>query len=322
MSDEASEAYLEAEIGGNTQKFPIPHDAAVCIGRSESVGVVLSDASVSRRHALIQRADDKQYYITDLGSRNGTCVNQARISTATRLRHRDLIAIGAYTLTFCARQTIENAPLAGHTSVTNVIFSDTFITVLVADIRDFTPLAQHVAPSYLSAITGTLFREAGKALRERGAWAQKYIGDAIMAVWLHGATKPGAAQLEPVFDCMSRFVSIAASLQDMLKLSAPIKLGIGINTGWASIGNVGSIEASDYTAVGDVVNKAFRLESATRGLNCDLVLGEDTYNTLAQSTNIAPLVKAEWVTLKGYPGAVIAYTAQAQSIPALMALFS
>jgi adenylate cyclase len=318
VSNNGSIAYLETEIAGGKRTFSIPKEFALCIGRSTSVGVPLEDEDVSRRHALVQRTENDQYYITDLGSRNGTHVNSKRISAPLVLKPGDRISIGSHTLTFCHQA--ERAPGTTSSTVqsTGTSFAPGIITVMVADNRDFTGLAQRVAPGPLSVITGTLFRRGGKALQDHGAWAQKYIGDAVMAVWLHGSLERGATDLRPVFEAISRLFEIAGSLQFSLNLEEPIRLGVGINTGWASVGNVGSIASSDYTAVGEVVNKAFRLESATRELDCDLALGQETYDLLAGAIDREQIFKTCSVKLKGYKRAVAAYTLPLASLPGLL----
>ncbi len=160
--------------------------------------------------------------------------------------------------------------------------------------------------------------KGGKALQERGAWAQKYIGDAVMAVWLHKKRSPELRELAAVFEGLSRLTAIAASLQSQFGLDSPIRLGAGINTGWASVGNVGSMASSDYTALGDVVNKAFRLESATKEISCDLALGQGTYEFLAGSAGIESLFSACTVKLKGYDEPATAYAARISSIPLVL----
>jgi class 3 adenylate cyclase len=201
---------------------------------------------------------------------------------------------------------------------TNILFAQSLITVLVADIRDFTGLGRRLEASKLSGLTGTLFREGGKALQERGAWAQKYIGDAVMAVWLHKKRAPEMRELANVFEGLSRLIEIASGLQAHFGLDAPIRLGAGINTGWASVGNVGSMASSDYTALGDVVNKTFRLESATKEIPCDLALGQGTYEFLSGLAGIESLFNACTVKLKGYDEPATAYGAHTSAIPAVL----
>jgi adenylate cyclase len=314
-------AYLETQINGETRKFAIPGDVALCIGRGGTAGVVLDDESVSRRHALLQRADGDQYYITDLGSRNGTQLNQKHISAPAILRPGDRISIGKYTLTFFHESLAPAADPEGEGGSTSVSFVPKLITVMVADIRDFTPLARRVKPETLSMVTGTLFREGGRVLQERGAWAQKYIGDAVMAVWLHSDLAPTSGELWPIFDSISQLIAIASSLQPTLGLDTAIRLGVGINTGLASVGNVGSAASADYTAIGDVVNKAFRLEASTRELGCDLALGQETFNLLGSSTVAGQIFAPRTVNLKGYEEAAVAYTTMQIYLPTLLGSF-
>jgi adenylate cyclase len=309
-------AYLETEIDGELRRFEIPADAALRIGRSGTSNIVFNDESVSRRHALLQRAGDGQYYISDLGSSNGTYVNRKRISVPAILQPADSISIGSHKLIFCDAPTGEVRAATIERRTTTLSFKPKLVTVMVADIRDFTALSQRVEPSELSLITGSLFRQAGKVLEERGTWGQKYIGDAVMAIWEHESHEPTASELLSIFEALSQLVTITASLQSTLGLDAPIRLGVGINTGWASLGNVGSTASADHTALGEMVNQAFRLESATKELACDLALGQGTYDLLA--TDARQIFTACSVRLKGYEHPMTAFTAPLTSLPALL----
>jgi len=321
MSDIATQVYLLTTIDGQSAKFDIPGDSALRIGRSKSGNVVLDDESVSRHHALLQRTQHNQYYITDLGSRNGTYVNQKRVTASVILRPHDRISIGSYNLIFCYESAEVIRETAGRAPTTNMQFAPKLITVVVADIRGFTGLARRVEPDMLTNITSTLFRKAGKALQERGTWAQKYIGDAVMAVWLHPELSPSATELRTVIDAVSQLADIAESLQGTLALSEPIRLGVGINTGWAMVGNAGSIAMSDYTALGEVVNHAFRLESATRFLDCDLAVGKGTYDYLAPSID-SGMFQVCTTMLKGYEEPATVYTAKIPILKLLLESFS
>jgi adenylate cyclase len=308
----APAAYLQGEIKGEIVRFDLPADYAVTIGRSETVTIQLDDGSVSRHHALLHPAEE-QYFIADLGSSNGTYLNDKRISTPVMLLSGDRITIGNFALTFFCEATGKDPSSAVGGRTTRALIPR-LVTVMVADIRDFTGLAQRVEPGVLSSVTGTLFQQSGKALQQRGAWGQKYIGDAIMAVWLHRDKEPGFNEMRAVFDGMSDVVAIAAGLQSLCKLDDPIRLGVGINTGLASIGNMGSKVTADYTAIGEVVNRAFRLEAASRELACDLVLGCETYRELSSVTHADRVFNASTVRMKGYEKPITAYTAQFSSL--------
>ena len=320
MSDVSAIAYLEAEIDGELRQFPLTADRIFRIGRSDKNNVVLNDDLASRSHAMLQRSDEGRFYLSDLGSSNGTFINGARVCAPTTLRNGDRIGIGNHE--FCFRQSAEVEPpptdQPDELQSTNILFAQSLITVLVADIRDFTGLARRVDSAKLSAVTRALFRDAGKMLQDRGAWAQKYIGDAVMAVWLHKKRTPELNELTSVFAALERLTEIAAGLQANFSLDTPVLIGAGVNTGWASVGNVGSIASSDYTALGDVVNKTFRLESATRLMPCDIALGQTTYDSLSSALHLSHIFQPHTVPLKGYEEPVTVYGLQSSSLPSLI----
>ena len=315
-------AFLETVIKEENQRFPLDDDRICRIGRSDKNTIVLDDDLASRNHAMLQRLEAGEYYLTDLGSSNGTLLNGARISVPAILHHGDRITIGNHEFTFHQPQAAPvhpPEPEPDELKSTSIFFAQKLISVLVVDIRDFTGLSQRVDPAKLSQISGTFFREGGKALQERGAWAQKYIGDAIMAVWMHKKREPELRELLSIFDGLSKLTEIAAGLQAHLSLAAPIRIGSGVNSGWASVGNVGSIASSDYTALGDVVNKAFRLESATKEVLCDLLLGEGTRDFLGRFVNLDNLLQCNTVHLKGYDQPATAFGMHFSSLPTLVA---
>jgi adenylate cyclase len=179
-------AYLEVEIGGRKQGFPLSSDRICRIGRSDDNTIVLDNDSVSRNHALLQALPGGAFLIVDLGSRNGTFVNGRRLVAAAVLRNADHITIGKIEITFNQAGQNDNLEAAlASSGTTDVNFDRKLITVLVVDVRGYTVLAQQLDTDKLSQVAGALFRGAGKLLQESGAWTQKYIGDAVMAVWLH-----------------------------------------------------------------------------------------------------------------------------------------
>jgi adenylate cyclase len=319
MSD-VPPTYLEVEIDGQVRQFPVEGDRIVRIGRSEGNNVVLNDEGVSRNHAMLQGSEQGLFYITDCGSRNGTFVNDTRAAAPVILRPGDQIQIGNYQFTFHQESPVELPTTRKFDSepATNVMFSPSLITVLVVDIRDFTGLAQRFEPAILSEVTGTLFRLGGRELHERGAWGQKYIGDAVMAVWRHKKHAPEVHELTAILTGLSRLYQIAGGMQKQFGLSEPIRIGAGLNSGGAMVGNVGSIAASDYTALGDVVNKAFRLESATKEIGFDLALGQETYEFIASSIDAERMFQKCVVKLKGYDEPATAFGAHLSSLPVMI----
>jgi adenylate cyclase len=310
-------AYLEGDWDGRTQRVAL---AQVCrIGRNESNEIVLINDSVSRTHAMLHCAEPGVYYVHDMGSSNGTFVNGACVATPVLLHHGDSITIGPFELRFTQENAAATSVPQPGFGPTNIVMAQKIITVMVCDIRDFTGLAQRIDPAILPRITGTLFREAGRLLQQRGAWAQKYIGDAVMAVWAHSSA-PDAPEIVNVLEALCEVAHITEGLQEQLELPESIHIGASINTGPAVLGNVGSVAASDHTALGETVNRTFRLESMTRNIKHDILLGEDSFQKIAGAADLAAVFEPQPVNLKGYTAPVAAYaTSFSRLAPALEA---
>jgi adenylate cyclase len=89
---------------------------------------------------------------------------------------------------------------------------------------------------------------------------------------------------------------------------------VGINTGYAMVGNTGTGDRPDYTAIGDTVNAAFRLESCTKQIHRDIALGESTYNYLADLGRAQQRFSQYTVTLKGYETPTLTYASSFEDL--------
>lgn len=176
------------------------------------------------------------------------------------------------------------------------------VTVLFADIRNFTPMSEQMAPelvveilnAYLSVMTGTVFKYEGTL--------DKYMGDALMAVF----GVPLAQADDPV-----RAVKCALEMNEKVnelnrelnrKDSNVVKIGIGISTGNVVAGNIGSEQRMDYTVVGDAVNLAARLES--EALGDQVLVSQGTYRHiehLVEARDLGPIkVKGKSIFVPTY----------------------
>jgi adenylate cyclase len=292
------ERYLEANIGGQTRRFPVG-DGQVCrIGRAARNTIVLDSSQVSRDHALVDCPDGRDCVFNDLGSINGTYINGARVAGQQVLKDGDLISIGEFRLVF-RQPAHKDAETQDELVKTTVRLVNEEITVMVVDIRDYTPLSLKIGADKLGEVLGHFFRESGSLLRAQGAWGQKYIGDAVMAIWMHDAVQPGSQVVRKALRSVYGIYEIADSLGAQFQLDDPIRIGAGINTGFASIGNLGSAAGADHTALGDTVNKAFRLESATKDSGFDVLVGHSTLAHLGKEP-ARSLFQMRQVSLKGY----------------------
>ena len=316
-----SQQYLIANIRGRDEEFPLDAAGRCRIGRTTQNTIMLDDDLVSRNHAMVQGSENLDFYLMDLGSRNGTLLNGRRVTVPVTLHDGDVITIGDQELVFC--QEGDSPRRQGMDALeafpeTRLKVSKQLITVLVVDIRGYTRLSQHLDESTLAQTIGTFIRESGAILERERAWAQKYIGDAVMALWLHRGKTLAPQVMREVIEALCQLFEVADRLQSQFDLDAPIRLGAGINSGFASVGNVGSGLLSDHTALGDVVNRAFRLESSTRQIDCDIALGEETYQFLASTGDLGALVPSHSANLKGYDEPAQVYGASKDALPELL----
>lgn len=316
-----SDQHLSFHSDGQVKKFPLDGTRRCRLGRTSQNDIVVEDDLVSRNHAMIQGSENLEFYLMDLGSRNGTLHNSRRVTVPILLADSDTITIGDQELTFHQEGGRDGSSGLGAFEAfpeTRVKVSQQLITVLVVDIRGYTQLSQRLDESTLAQTIGTFIRESGVILDRERAWTQKYIGDAVMAVWLHRSGSLVPRVLRGVVEALNQLFEVAGRLQSQFDLDAPIRLGAGINSGLASVGNVGSGLLSDHTALGDVVNKTFRLESSTRQIDCDVAVGEETYEFLAADSHLANIVECHSVNLKGYDDLVRVYGLSQDALPELV----
>jgi adenylate cyclase len=236
--------------------------------------------------------------LVDLGSRNGSFINKRRVSFPVVLNDQDRLIFGDQELVFRNLSQPASAPADPGTDTcevpTTALHTHSLTTIVVVDIRDFTPLARTLSESSLSQTIGTWFLRVGQVTQRLGSWAQKYIGDAVMAVWVHDDPNAIGPDLLRVLHAVSEINAATREISLALPLPAPLRIGAGVNTGPAIVGG------TDYTALGDTVNVAFRLESATKELGMDVALGERTFQELKLPRESA-FARRE-VAMKGYDG--------------------
>ena len=168
-------------------------------------------------------------------------------------------------------------------------------TFLFTDVRGFTSLSERLEPEEVTEIMNKALTIQANAVQKHGGMVDKYIGDAMMAIF------NAPIDLE---DHENKAVQTALQiLRDMEEASLGIEIGIGINTGDAVVGNMGSDTRFDYTAIGDAVNLAARLESSTKEVGKDIVIGYTT----ALKCNI-PMKYLDPIKVKGKEKEIIIYT--------------
>jgi len=175
------------------------------------------------------------------------------------------------------------------------------ITVLFSDMRGFTSLSERVTPTRILAILNTMFGALGAEIVSRYGTIDKFIGDAIMAFWNAPVDVPDHERkaLRAAIGMREKLAELnAADAFQLRATGAPIDalgIGIGLCSGEALVGNMGLETRFDYSALGDTVNVASRVESACKEVGYDILCAEPTQ---AAVTDYA-LLEAGALALKG-----------------------
>lgn len=154
------------------------------------------------------------------------------------------------------------------------------VTVLFADIRSFTAIAESMTPEEVVEMLSEFFDRMVEVLMRHKGTIDKFLGDGIMVIF--GAPLDDPYQEQHAVLAAIEMQKELRNLCDEWQTNGrqPIKMGIGINSGAAIVGNIGSQDHMEYTAIGDTVNLAARLESATKELGLDIAVSEQTYEAI------------------------------------------
>lgn len=170
-----------------------------------------------------------------------------------------------------------------------------YCTILFTDVRGFTSLSERLEPEEVTEIMNKALTIQENAVKANDGMVDKYIGDAMMAIF--------NAPID-LADHEDRAIATAIQIaHDIKAAELDIEVGIGINSDKVVVGNCGSSSRFDYTAIGDGVNLAARLESSTKEVGQDIVIGEKTMK--GSSYNLKPL---DSIKVKGKEKPVNIYT--------------
>jgi len=162
------------------------------------------------------------------------------------------------------------------------------VSILFSDIRNFTSLSETIPPSDLLNLLNRYFERITSVIDNQQGIVDKYIGDAVMAVFGAPISRPDHAELavKTALDMLDALDTFNNEIKD--ELGIELVCGIGINSGRAVAGNMGSESRMNYTLVGDTVNLASRLEELTKTYNTPILVSSATANAV---NNI------EWIDL-------------------------
>lgn len=261
-------AYLRAHDRG----VEYPLQDFNLFGRSPDASIRLTDAGVSRQHATIRR-DGNLYWLSDLGSANGSFVNDVAVTTARALRHGDRIQLGTCVFTF---ETDEGDPIyQTHSSSQQhtiaLPMKSVRATLLVGDLRNFTSLSAQLSAEQVAAMLREWYADCERILKPRGAIIDKFIGDGVFAYWA-GDSLEGRAKATEAARLLSSPQASESPVRKMLRDTKNLEVHchVGLNIGDVALGAMGR---GVNTAVGEAVNVTFRIESLTRKLQVPVLAG-------------------------------------------------
>jgi adenylate cyclase len=156
------------------------------------------------------------------------------------------------------------------------------VTVFFSDIRSFTSSSEAMSPEEVVEFLNEYMSEMVAVIEQYGGVVDKYVGDAIMAIW-------GMPEPNPEKDAEFALLACLEMRQKLNDLNerrksrgqSPIQIGMGLNSGVVVAGNIGSPSRMEYTVIGDTVNTASRMESLTKDFQTDLLLNESTVGLIS-----------------------------------------
>ncbi|MBK7582814.1 MAG: adenylate/guanylate cyclase domain-containing protein [Myxococcales bacterium] len=151
------------------------------------------------------------------------------------------------------------------------------VTLLFADIRGFTSLSENMRPEDVVALLNEYFERMIEVIFRNHGTLDKFLGDGLMVIF--GAPEHDDHQEEnairAALEMQAEMRALSAAWQELGRKE--VRIGIGIHSGYAVVGSVGSQRRMEYTAIGDCVNLASRLESATKEFGVDILVSDFTH---------------------------------------------
>lgn len=258
---------IRATLVNSTDGTEVLLPEIAIFGRTPESTICLPDTRVSRRHAMIRRQEDDEYWFYDLGSFNGSYLNGERVTTVRQLENGDSIRIADFEYNFHLQDP--DQPDASPGSDLQVLP----MIILVSDIKGFTRLSEVIPHDELAQAIGSWYGYCDQILTEHGAAIDKFIGDAVLAYWTD--TSPNARKWAL---SAARYLRESCDLihEEMRwtfeRAGMAFTSGVALHMGEVSWGQIGH---GGLTMLGDAVNTTFRIQALTRSLGSDILVSGD-----------------------------------------------
>ena len=263
----------------------VPVMASCSIGRAPANQLVLADEKASRKHALIHRQGENEYWLVDLGSSNGSYLDGRRVSQPVVLHDGSVIRIGSSTLLF--RQSAAPSSPSGEPNWTEGTVHDIRVApcwLLLADIEGSTELSRALPADQLPVITGRWFSECKQAIEAHGGLINKYLGDGFFAYWID------------IEGTVGRLVGALGELKGLQAAGQP-RFRVVLHHGEISLGGAPSM--GEESLSGPEVNFVFRMEKLAGSIKHPNLMSEVAGARLGDRLHAEPAGRH---TLSGFEG--------------------
>lgn len=265
MSEALSKSWLEMSDGS---RFELR--GSTSLGRAPDNTLVLDDGQVSRRHALIQPQGEGEFWLVDLGSSNGSYINERRIFQPVALQPGDVIRLSNSLLVFGSEKVRSVTPAASAMMASTMMAIRTSkCWMMMVDIIGSTKMAQETSAEEWPIVTGNWFRSCREVIEAHQGHMMKYLGDGFFCYWIDN--KDAAGQVREAL----------ATLREMQAKSAP-PFRLVLHLGSAVLGSVPTM--AELNLHGQEVNFTFRIEKIAGGLRCPVLLSEPANDALGLET--------------------------------------
>lgn len=274
-------AWIETEDG---RRLPLRGNYR--LGRAPDNHVIIDGAKASRHHAAIHVQDEKEFWLIDLGSRNGTFRNEQRVIRPTRLQDGDRIMLAGARFDFHQTGAGTAGPsTTGGGGPTVVDFKETSTWLLIADMERFAELSQELPPDKLAISVGRWIQESQLLVEMTGGRISKFLGDGFLACW--ESTGDGTA-------------SVATTIRRLhaLREEGAVKFRVVVHYGTVTFG--GPLHFGEENMIGSDLNYIFRLEALASDLALTCCASEPAESRLNRHLG-TELVPGEH-EMKGFPG--------------------
>lgn len=277
-------AWLE-RTGAEDLPFSIQESCS--IGRAPSNDIILNNANVSRHHALLHTQDGKNFYLIDLGSKNGTYLNGRRVQQPCLVRDHGEISIGPFCFHF--RQPSKQARTRKKTSTvaqgTLLEIKTCHCWLLVGDLVNSTQLARQIGHDEAVQRTGDWLSTCKSLIEANGGILNKFLGDGFIAYWP-----------DPELQRQNQIVNVLEQLNQARNADHPA-FRIILHFGEVSMG--GGASLGEENLCGQEVIFAFRMEKLAGSLGIPCMISEAAQSRLTPTT---PTLEAGRHPVSGFDG--------------------